>query len=191
MNIKDQHTDEYLLQSFRESANLDLLGELYNKYMHLVYGVCLKYLQDRESSKDAVMQIFEKLITEIPKNDIKNFKSWLYVVSKNHSLMHLRSEKTKGEQNKKFIIEQEIFMEYEEVVHPIDEDKPDMDAALRECIERLKDEQQKCIQLFYLEEKSYKEICELLKLEEKKVKSFLQNGKRNLKLCLESKNVRQ
>jgi len=159
--------------------------------MHLVYGVCLKYLQDREGSKDAVMQIFEKLIIEIPKNDIKNFKSWLYVVSKNHCLMHLRSEKTKGEQKKKFAIEQEIFMEYEEELHPIDEDNPDIDAALRDCIERLKHEQQKCIQLFYLEEKSYKEICDLLKLEEKKVKSFLQNGKRNLKLCLESKNVRQ
>ena len=191
MNRKDQHTDDYLLQSFRESADLDLLGELYNRYMHLVYGVCLKYLQDREVSKDAVMQIFEKLITEIPKNDIKNFKSWLYVVSKNHCLMHLRSEKTKGEQNKKFIIEQEIFMEYEEELHPIDEDKPDIDAALSDCIEKLKNEQQKCIQLFYLEEKSYKEICDLLKLEEKKVKSFLQNGKRNLKLCLESKNVGQ
>jgi len=191
LNKKEQNTDDYLLQSFRESGDLDLLGELYNRYMHLVYGVCLKYLQDREGSKDAVMQIFEKLITEIPKNDIKNFKSWLYVVSKNHCLMHLRSEKAKGEQNKKFVIEQEIFMEYEEPPHPIDEDKPDIDTALKECIEKLKNEQQKCIQLFYIEEKSYKEICDLLKLEEKKVKSFLQNGKRNLKLCLESKNVRQ
>ncbi len=191
MKKKEQHTDDYLLQSFRESGNLDLLGELYNRYMHLVYGVCLKYLQDREDSKDAVMQIFEKLITEIPKNDIKNFKSWLYVVSKNHCLMHLRTEKTRGEQNKKFCIEQEIFMESDEELHPIDEDRADLNKVLLECIENLKNEQQKCIQLFYLEERSYKEICDILKLEEKKVKSFLQNGKRNLKICLESKNVRQ
>ena len=105
--------------------------------------------------------------------------------------MHLRTEKTRGEQNKKFGIEQEIFMESEEELHPIDVDRPDIDKALRECIENLKNEQQKCIQLFYLEEKSYKEICMFLKLDEKKVKSFLQNGKRNLKICLENKNVRQ
>ncbi len=190
---KKQNTDDYLLQNYRKTGSLDILGELYKQYSHLVFGVCLKYLQNREDAKDAVMQIFEKLITDIPKNDIDNFKSWLYVVSKNFCLMQLRSEKTKTEQVKKFHIEQEVFMESEQVLHPIDEEHQTelVSAALQECIKQLKNEQKKCIQLFYLEEKCYKEISDLLHLEEKKVKSYLQNGKRNLKLCLESKHVRE
>ncbi len=190
MTKKTPNTDHYLLKQYQETDNLDFLGELYNEYTHLVFGVCLKYLQNRENAKDAVMQIFEKLIIDIPKNNIDNFKSWLYVVSKNHCLMQLRSEKTKAEQIKKFHIEQEVFMESEQELHPIDEDEANLNKALQDCIEKLKDEQKKCIQLFYLEEKPYKEISDTLNLEEKKVKSYLQNGKRNLKLCLESKHVR-
>jgi len=187
---KNPNTDHDLLKKYRETRSLDVLGELYKQYSHLVFGVCLKYLQNREDAKDAVMQIFEKLITDIPKNEIDTFKSWLYVVSKNFCLMQLRSEKTKTEQIKKFHIEQDIFMESTEELHPIDEEGSDVNKSLQECIEQLKNEQKKCIQLFYLEEKCYKEISDLLNLEEKKVKSYLQNGKRNLKLCLESKHVR-
>jgi RNA polymerase sigma-70 factor (ECF subfamily) len=118
-NLKNN--DPILLSRFIETGDLEILGELYQPYIPLVYGVCLKYLQDRESSKDAVMQIFEKLITDIPKNDIQNFKSWLYVVTKNYCLMQIRSDKSKKENQKKFQIEQEIFVESENEMHPIDE----------------------------------------------------------------------
>lgn len=191
MTKKKLNNDIVLLKKFSESGNPDYLGELYHNYMHLVYGLCLKYLKEREAAKDAVMQIFEKLITEIPKNEINNFKSWLYVVAKNYCLMLLRSEKTRFEQNKKYQIEQEVFMESAMEMHPIDEDSGDLNKALYDCIEKLKKEQKQCIKLFYIESKCYNEISSLMKLEEKKVKSYLQNGKRNLKICLENTNVQR
>jgi RNA polymerase sigma-70 factor (ECF subfamily) len=159
--------------------------------MPLVYGVCLRYLKNREESKDAVMQIFEKLIVEIPKQRIENFRSWLHVVTKNYCLMQLRTQKTHDEHIKEWMTDSIVFMENNSSLHPIDENGQELDIALLNCIEKLKGEQKKCIQQFYFENKCYNEIAGNLQLDEKKVKSHLQNAKRNLKLCLEEKHVGQ
>jgi RNA polymerase sigma-70 factor (ECF subfamily) len=185
-----KRTDEDLLKEFRTSGDLKVLGELYSGYMHLVYGVCLKYLRDRDESMDAVMQIFEKLITEVPKHNIENFRSWLHVVTKNFCLMQIRSHKTQSEKQNDWIAESEHFMENTSELHPIDDEEADMEKTLQECIERLKDEQKECIRQFYFDNRCYNEIAVNLNLDEKKVKSHLQNGKRNLKLCIEEKNGR-
>jgi RNA polymerase sigma-70 factor (ECF subfamily) len=187
---REEVPDGKLLDHYRSSGDLEVLGELYERYMYLVFGLCLKYLQNREDAGDAVMQIFEKLITEIPRHDIQSFKSWLYVLAKNHCLMRIRSEKTKGERMDRWIKDQEEIMESYPDLHPIDrtgEDYP----GLKECIEELKQEQRACIKLFYYENRSYREIAKTLHMEEKKVKSYLQNAKRNLKICLEGRNDRE
>lgn len=176
--------DQQLLQEYMKQGDLDVLGELFGRYMHLVFGVALKYFGNRELAKDAVSQIFERLITEIPKFEIQNFKSWLFVVTKNFCLMEIRKEKSHRNQFEKFSIDQN--MESSELLHPIDE-APDslVEDNLKHCIERLKLEQKRCVVLFYYKEKGYKEIAEELEFAEKKVKSYIQNGKRNLKICLE------
>jgi len=186
-----QRSDEDLLQKFSSTADLEALGELYSGYMHLVYGVCLKYLKNRDESMDAVIQIFEKLIIEIPKQRIENFRSWLYVVTKNYCLMQLRSQKTQKERISEWMMNSMVFMENDSDLHPIDEEEPVLDKALLNCIEKLKGEQKECIQQFYYENRCYNKIALNLGLEEKKVKSYLQNAKRNLKLCLEAKHVTQ
>jgi len=185
--------DAELLAEYRSGGDLEILGELYSRYMHLVYGVCLKYLKDREESKDAVMQIFEKLLIEIPKHKIENFRSWLYVVTKNYCLMQLRSGKSDSEKLTEWINDPAIFMESSTDLHPLDKDEDSgfIDKALEDCIERLNEQQKKCIRQFYFENRCYNEIAADNGLDIKKVKSYLQNGKRNLKLCLEEKNVRK
>lgn len=185
--ISGKRTDEELINEFSSGRDLEVLGELYSGYMHLVYGVCLKYLKDRDESKDAVMQIFEKLITEIPKQKIENFRSWLHVVTKNYCLMQIRTQKSCDENYKEWAIDPLNFMENSHDLHPIDGDEEDMNEALADCIERLKDEQKECIRQFYYDNRCYSEIAKNLGMDEKKVKSHLQNGKRNLKLCLEAK----
>ncbi len=182
-------SDEELLENFQNSGNLDVLGDLYSRYMHLVYGVSLKYFGDRDDAQDAVMHIFEKLIHDLPRHEVQNFKSWLYVLTKNHCLMEIRSRKSADNRLEGFKIEQE-FMESDEEMHPIDRADSSIEDALKECIEQLKTEQKECIELFYYQKLCYQEIAKKLNMEEKKVKSYLQNGKRNLKICLEDKNVR-
>jgi RNA polymerase sigma-70 factor (ECF subfamily) len=186
-------SDEQLLTEFRSAGDLEVLGELYSRYIHLVYGVCLKYLKEREEAKDSVMQIFEKLIIEIPKHKIENFRSWLHVVTKNYCLMQLRSDKSEREKFSEWINDPAVFMETATDLHPLDEDENSelMVKALEDCIERLKEEQKNCIRQFYFENRCYNEIAVNLGLDEKKVKSHLQNGKRNLKICLEEKNERE
>lgn len=181
-------SDEELIAEFTSTGDLDLLGELYTRYMHLVFGVSLKYLKDREESSDAVMQIFEKLINEIPKQKIENFRNWLHVVTKNYCLMQLRSQKSKNERMVEWINDPVVFMENNSVMHPVDEDNNDLEKELAECIEVLKDEQKECIRQFYYDNKCYKEIASSMGLDENKVKSHLQNAKRNLKICLDGKN---
>jgi len=188
---KVQGSDEELLQEFTRTGDLEVLGILYSNYMHLVYGVCLKYLRNRDESKDAVMQIFEKLIIEIPKQRIENFRSWLHTVTKNYCLMQLRSDKSKQEKFNVLINDAAFFMETSSVLHPIDENEPDLEKGLEDCIGKLKQEQKVCIEQFYYGNRCYQEIAENMGLDEKKVKSHLQNAKRNLKLCLEEKHVRQ
>jgi len=192
LRISGKHpdkTDEELLGKYLSSGDLQLLGDLYARYMHMVYGVSLKYLENRDEAKDAVMEIFEQLVTDLPRHRIRNFRSWLYVLTKNHCLMQLRAAKRmrgKLEEIKNGV----VFMESEEELHPIDREDPAVGDALRECIDALRNEQKQCIQLFYEQKLCYREISEKLRMEEKKVKSHLQNGKRNLKICLEKKNVR-
>ena len=190
LEISGKHpdsTDEDLLRQFQRTGSLDTLGELYSRYMHLVYGVSLKYLEDRDEAKDTVMQIFEKLASDLPGQEVRNFKSWLYVLTKNQCLMQIRSQKSEAGRMEKYKIEQE-FMESGQDLHPLDKEDHSVEDALKKCIEQLKNEQKQCIELFYYEKLCYQEIAALLKIDEKKVKSYLQNGKRNLKICLERKN---
>lgn len=185
---KKEKPDSELLGLYLETREPEVLGELYARHMHLVYGVCLKYFKEPEMSKDAVIQIYEKIHLEIHRHEVKNFKSWLYVVTKNHCLMDLRKKKP-GE-TVRVSIEEEwgLFMENEAELHPVDRTPDEMpEQALEKCMEKLKAEQRKCIDLFYFKNKSYREISGVLEMEEKKVKSHIQNAKRNLKICLEEK----
>lgn len=186
---RQSKTDENLLQEYLHSGDFDVLGELYARYMPLVYGVCLKYLKDREQAKDAVIALFEKLALNLEKHEVRNFKSWLHVVAKNHCLMELRNTKSKKELAIADQNELGNFVENPVELHPIDEDLNEQtERELNDCIEKLKTEQRSCIRLFYFENKSYREISLLLEQDEKRVKSFIQNGKRNLKICLDRKH---
>jgi RNA polymerase sigma factor (sigma-70 family) len=179
-NDKMLHDNE-LIRRYKESGELAILGELYKRYMPLVYGVCLKYLKDREESRDAVMQIFEKLVTTLKEHEVEHFKSWLYITSRNHCLMQLRARKGKN-----FEEITEFFMETEAQLHL--DDEPEMESNLSKlelCIQKLAAEQKHCVTLFYLQQKCYKEIVQLTGFDDNKVKSYIQNGKRNLKICME------
>lgn len=174
-------TDADLLLEYRRYGELAVLGELYNRYMSLVYGVCLKYLKDREESRDAVMQIFEKLVVTLKEHEVVHFKSWLYVTARNYCLMQLRAEK-----GKKFEEISSSGMENDTFFHL--DDEPEMEAnlsKLEKCMDTLVVEQKQCVQLFYLQQKCYKEIVQLTGYDDNKVKSYIQNGKRNLKICMD------
>lgn len=176
-----EQDDAALIARYKISGDLEVLGQLYNKYMHLVFGVCLNYLKDEEQSKDAVMQIFEELVTKLKVHEVQNFKSWLHVLSRNHCLMAIR----KNSKNTTVSLE-DTFVENTEFVHlDMDDTKEQKLTVMEKCMETLPEEQRISVNLFYLEEKCYKEVAEITGHEMVKVKSYIQNGKRNLKICIE------
>jgi len=175
--------DDKLVAEYFSNGRLKIIGELYKKYTHLVFGVCLKYLKNEEKSKDAVMEIFESLIEKLRIHEVSNFKSWLYTVTKNHCLMLLRSDssynKLKDRIFHNFMSEN---MELQSQMHPLFEDEQEhLIEHLDKALNKLKKEQENCIRLMYLENKSYREIADITGYSMKEVKSHIQNGKRNLK----------
>jgi RNA polymerase sigma factor (sigma-70 family) len=177
--VKTNYTnDEALLNSYRESGDIAVLGRLFEQYVPLIYGVCLKYLKNEDASKDAVMGIFEELTVKVKQHDIKQFRSWVYVLSRNYCLMQLRTGKKMEE------VSLDEVMEFTPFLHPGDSNKEEAIKALERCMQQLNEAQRQSIDLFYLKEKCYKEITELTGFSLNDVKSYIQNGKRNLKICL-------
>ncbi len=149
--------------------------------MHLVFGVCINYLKNEEQSKDAVMQIFEELIVKLKVHEVQNFKSWLHVLTRNHCLMAIR----KQSKNETVSLE-ETFVENTNFVHlDMDDTKEHKLSVMEKCMENLPQEQRITVDLFYLQEKCYKEVADMTGYDMLKVKSYIQNGKRNLKICIE------
>ena len=174
-------SDDELLNEFKRDFNQEWLAELYLRYSDLVYGVCLKYLKDAETAKDAVMTIYQELLVTLQTHEVQHFKSWLYVVVKNHCLMQLRKEKKMiTVEFTPAVMQSEDFTHLDNVLEKEHELK-----KLEYCIERLPAEQKQGIQLFYLQNKCYNEIADETGYEWNKVRSLIQNGRRNLKICME------
>lgn len=177
------YSDDELLRLYRESRQSSYLIELYERYMVLVYGLALKYFKNIPDAQDAVMQIWEELFDKVLKHEIRIFKNWLYTCARNYCLMELR--RRSGTQT---IILDEKIMDFCDDFNLYDDGAEEgQKEALRQCMENLPEQQRLCIGWFYGEEFSYRDIETKSGFSLKTVKSYIQNGKRNLRLCLERK----
>lgn len=178
---KEDLTDQELLLQYKKGGEMLFLAELYKRYTSLIYGVCLKYLKNSQDAEDAYMSVFEKLVKKVRQHDITNFKSWLHVLVKNHCLEILRKQK-----KILTVSYDQEFMQNEPFVHPFEESPTEeSEKQLSNCLQELELQQLESIQLFYYQNKSYKEIAETKNLPLGKIRSSIQNGRRNLKICME------
>ncbi len=190
-------TDEELIHRYRNSHKKIYLGELYQRYTHLVFGVCLKYFKNEEDAEDNTMQIFELLISELKRHHITAFRPWLYVVVKNHCMMEFRNIAKNNKVNRKLQYELGgISVENTEESHLLEEgdkegDKEFVLEHLKNGIDELREEQQTCIELFYLKDCSYAEVSKITGYSLNEVKSYIQNGKKNLKRYITAKNEQE
>ena len=177
-------TDQQLLEKFYADHDNEWLGHLLERYTLLLLGVCMKYLKNEADAKDSVQQVFFKVITELHKYKVEYFKSWIYMVAKNQCLMKLREKQGK------------IVTELKEQFQVTADDGTDKSVLeqnehtfelLKTAMKELNPGQEQCVSLFYLNKKSYREISESTGYSMLQVKSFIQNGKRNLKAMIEKK----
>jgi RNA polymerase sigma factor (sigma-70 family) len=182
--VNPQTNDHELVNQYRQDGDIRVLGELYRRYMDLVYAVCLKYLKEPAEAQDAVMGIFEELVKKLRKHEVSHFKGWLYIVAKNHCLMALLSKKQMP------LTQMPEFMQLAENPHLENVFEKELNLSrLSKCIESLSPDQKHTVQLFYLEEKSYKEIAGITQTEWNKVRSLVQNARRNLKICMDKNGL--
>jgi RNA polymerase sigma factor (sigma-70 family) len=182
--VKEPAREAERLAVYRRYGDVAVLGALYEPYMDMVFGVCFRYLRDEDESKDAVMQLFEKLVTDLRQHEVLNFKSWLHSVARNYCLMKLRTSR--------ITVEYELTEDREQEwqIGVADEENPlVLDgrlSALDECLQKLASRQRISIELFYLQNKCYRDIAQETGFEMDSVKSYIQNGKRKLKICIEN-----
>lgn len=180
--MADQKTDEQLLKLYAESGDDHYLSLLYTRYVEMIYGVCLKYYKNSTEAKDAASEVYLLLLRRTKGKEIDNWKPWLYTVVKNYCLEQLRSRSNKLP---KQLAADTVYSE--EVYHPTSESNEAEVQKLESCIEGLEADQQSCIRMFYLEKRSYQELSDVLHLSWGQVRSRIQNGRRNLKNCMENK----
>ena len=180
-DIYDHMTDQELLDHFNREKDSRYLGIVLERYTFLLLGVCMKYLKNEEASKDAVQQIFLKAIVELGKYKVDYLKSWLYMIAKNHCLMSIR-----GKHLTLPIEERTGLIDPENEIREIKEKEATL-MVMETALEQLNGEQKTCVTLFYLDKKSYQEIAEQTGFSLLQVKSFIQNGKRNLRILVEKK----
>jgi len=186
-NIKTNDlSDKELIAAYKSGGDLQYVSMLYQRYMELVFGVCLKYFKDGERSKDAVMDIYEELCKKLKLHEVDNFRGWLHVLARNYCLMQLRSPR-----NLKTTEFNADFMQSAQPAHLENEvlEQEENFKKLEECMEQLTVEQKQSIELFFLQKKCYNEIAAITGYDWNKVRSYIQNGKRNLKQCMENKKV--
>ncbi|MEO0471871.1 MAG: sigma-70 family RNA polymerase sigma factor [Bacteroidota bacterium] len=185
-NIKEM-SDELLVSKYQETADGIYVGELFERYTHLVYLVCMKYLKNPMEAEDLSMQVFEKLLKDLGKYEVRKFKPWLHTVVKNQCLIHL--DKAKRKRNKEDDVRENELgrMESDGDMHlPSEAEMRESDILQMEAaMKLLNDQQRTCLELFYLQEKSYQEVSDATGYTMKQVKSYIQNGKRNLKKHIE------
>jgi RNA polymerase sigma-70 factor (ECF subfamily) len=180
----DHITDQELLERYYAGRNNEWLGVLLQRYTLLLLGVCMKYTKQEEEAKDCVQQIFVKIITELPKYKVEYFKSWIYTIARNHCLMKLRDQ-----HGRPAALSDTMLADWEEDPGKNKHlEKDQLLELMEQSLEELGKEQKLCVTLFYLEKKSYQEIAESTQFTLLQVKSYIQNGKRNLKLLMEKKS---
>jgi RNA polymerase sigma-70 factor (ECF subfamily) len=180
--------DLQLVSRYKDTGDYNCVAVLYQRYTHLIFGVCMKYLKDQDTAEDTALQIFEKLLGDLKKHEIQQFKGWLHMVCKNYCLMHLRAESAKLKKAKEMHKDMLGLMESSEELHLSLQNTKELQLTfMEECLKNLSDEQKICVELFYLQEKSYHEVATLTSFSMNNVKSYIQNGKRNLKNCIQSK----
>ncbi len=179
---KNTQTDEELVALYAKTSDKNLVGILFERYSHLVLGVCYKYLKNKEESRDAVIIIFEKLLVVLKEQPINSFKPWLHTVARNYCLMQLRKKNRPGTENEIAELEEKLQTEDEPTHTEQDIQK------LETAINQLKPAQKKCIELFYLQQLCYTDVATQTGYSLKEVKSYLQNAKRNLSIILSKQN---
>ena len=187
---KNKLDDSEIILKYKASGDKLYVGILFERYSHLAFGVCMKYLKNEDDCKDAVLNIFENIMEDLKRFEIRSFAPWLHSVAKNYCLMQLRKKRMVFNDEHGFQQAENTLLTVPDAMIFMNEDVTQEHLSrLDEAIASLNGEQKKCVMLFYLEEKSYYEVAAATGYSMNEVKSYIQNGKRNLKNYLLKKHA--
>jgi RNA polymerase sigma-70 factor (ECF subfamily) len=174
-------SDEDILQKYQVSFEAEYIGELFRRYVPLLYGIGLKYLQSADKAQDAVMQLFETITTQTPLNEIKEFKTGICTLMKNRCLqtLHENHQEKPADSQTNTIEQHEILSIFEK------EQTDEKRRMLQMQVKKLPVEQRIPIIRFFTDEMSYMDIADSTGHKLKQVKGLIGDGMQNLKTYME------
>ena len=188
-------TDEELISKYRFSHDNSYLGELFLRYLPCVFGVALGVLKNQKEAEDLTMTVFHKIASDLKRVEVKDYSAWLYQLTKNLCNMESKKKNAGTNDSKNILIdelaskdENNLFINAGEDKETNKESKIDAN-NLRLAINTLNENQKECIDLFYMQNKSYQEVAEMTGFSLNQVKTNIQNGKRLLKTYLENRGL--
>lgn len=182
--------DEELISKYRFSHDNSYLGELFLRYIPYVYGVSLGTLKNQREAEELTLTVYNKISSDLKRIEVKNFNTWLYQLVKNLCNIEVKKKSAVEGESKNILIEELTHDDQGMYINATENtisEKIDTN-SLRLAINTLNENQKICIDLFYIQNKSYQEVADSTGFSLNQVKTNIQNGKRLLKTYLENKS---
>lgn len=171
--------------------NSEFFSEIISRYEKKLENFLLRLgAKEAEEREDLLQEVFVKAYKNLNEIDEElSFNAWIYRVARNTLYDFFRKKSSRGTKIEMSEEESEIF--WNTVVDenqniPKEFDKKILQKFIREKIYQLPEKKRDIFILFYLEEKSYEEISDILKLNQNSIATHISRGKKLLKQYIEN-----
>ena len=174
MMEQTNNSTDTLLASF-QAGNMAAFSQLYDLHINILFNYGLKLTIDKELLKDCIHDIFVKLYTKKEElGTIDNLKSYLFISLKNKLCDELR----------KRMYMSDTAVEEVSISTPTDVEDDYMEeeqrknefSLVRRLLDQLSPRQREALTLYYIEEKKYEDICEIMNMNYQSVRNLMHRG---------------
>ncbi len=172
------NNDDYYIKKILEGDS-NSFGIIVERYQNMVFALALKMLKHREESEEVSQDTFIKVYKSLSKfNGESKFSTWIYRIAYNTCLDRIKkNSKFNNDVEINDVTANEIF-QTENVFDSLE--NKERSIIIKECIDKLPEEECVIIHLFYFEELSLKEIVEIVSMTEGNVKVKLFRARKKL-----------
>ena len=174
MMEQTNHLTDTLLASF-QAGNMAAFSQLYNLHINVLFNYGLKLTIDKELLKDCIHDIFVKLYTKKDElGTIDNLRSYLFISLKNKLCDELRRRMYMSDtavEEVSISTPTDVEDDYME-----EEQRKNEFSLVRRMLDQLSPRQREALTLYYIEEKKYEDICEIMNMNYQSVRNLMHRG---------------
>ena len=174
MMEQTNNSTDTLLASF-QAGNMAAFSQLYDLHINILFNYGLKLTIDKELLKDCIHDIFVKLYTKKDElGTIDNLKSYLFISLKNKLCDELRKRMYMSDtaiEDVNAVAPTDVEDDYME-----EEQRKNEFSLVKRLLDQLSPRQREALTLYYIEEKKYEDICEIMNMNYQSVHNLMHRG---------------